>query len=52
MLTGTGASGGSLSDLYTKLNYVNEGLTIGGKTYSFYDANGVATPITIIGTDD
>lgn len=52
MLTGTGASGGSLSDLYTKLNYINGGLIIEGKTYSFYNANGVATPITIIGTDN
>lgn len=52
MLTGTGSNGGSLSDLYTKLKYVNEGLIIGGQTYSFYDVNGVATPITIIGTDN
>lgn len=53
MLTGSGSgSGGSLSDLYTKLAYINEGLTIGGKTCLFYDANGVATPINIIGTED
>lgn len=52
MLTGTGSNGGSLSDLYTKLGFINEGLTIGEKTYSFYDSNGVATPITIIGTED
>lgn len=52
MLKGTGSNGGSLSDLYTKLQYINEGLTIGGKDYSFYDENGNATPITIIGTDN
>lgn len=52
MLTGTGSNGGSLSDLYNKLNYINTGLSIGGKTYSFYDGNGVATPITIIGTEN
>lgn len=51
MLTG-GGNGGSLSDLYTKLGYINEGLTIGEKTYSFYDASGVATPITITGTEN
>lgn len=52
MLTGTGSTGGSLSDLYAKLKHINEGLTIGDKTYSFYDETGIATPITIIGTDD
>lgn len=53
MLIGTGSgSGGNLSDLYTKLAYINEGLRIEGKTCLFYDANGVATPINIIGTDD
>lgn len=53
MLIGTGSGGnGSLLDLYTKLTYINEGLTIGGKTYSFYNTNGVATPINIIGTDN
>lgn len=46
MLIG-GGNGGSLSDLYTKLGYINAGLTIGGKSYSFYDENGDATPITI-----
>lgn len=46
MLTG-GGNGGSLSDLYTKLGYINAGLTIGGKSYSFYNENGVATPITV-----
>lgn len=52
MLTGTGSSGGSLSDLYAKVQHINEGLTIGEKTYSFYDENGNATPINIIGTND
>jgi hypothetical protein len=52
MLTGTGSNGGSLSDLYTKLKHINEGLIIGGKTYSFYDAKGDATPITVTGAKD
>lgn len=51
MLTGTGSGGGSLSDLYTKLGHINTGLTIGGKSYAFYDGNGVATPITISAID-
>ena len=52
MLNGTGSNGESLSDLYTKLEKINTGLIIGEKTYSFYDAKGNATPITIIGTED
>lgn len=47
LIGGGGGNGGSLSDLYTKLGYINAGLTIGGKSYSFYDENGDATPITI-----
>lgn len=52
MLTGTGSNGGSLSDLYTKLKHINEGLIIGGKTYSFYNTTGDATPITVTGAKD
>lgn len=46
MLSG-GGSGNSLSDLYTKVGYINTGLSFGGTTLSFYDSAGTATPISI-----
>lgn len=42
-----GASGNSLSDLYTKVGYINSGLSFNGTTLNFYNAAGAATPITI-----
>lgn len=42
-----GASGNSLSDLYTKVGYINSGLSFNGTTLNFYNAAGTATPITI-----
>jgi hypothetical protein len=52
MLNGTGSNGESLSDLYAKIEKINTGLTIGDKTYSFYDSTGKGTPITIVGTEN
>lgn len=52
MLNGTGSNGESLSDLYAKIEKINTGLTIGDKTYSFYDSTGEGTPITIVGTEN
>ena len=51
MLSG-GGTGGGISDLYLKLGYINEGLSINGTTLKFYDANGTATPIQIDSTGD
>lgn len=51
MLKGTG-TGGGISDLYTKLNYINSGLSFGNVGLNFYDANGTATPIKVISTGD
>lgn len=51
MLSG-GGTGGGISDLYTKLGYINEGLSFNGTTVKFYDANGTATPIQIGSTGD
>jgi hypothetical protein len=46
MLSG-GGSGNSLSDLYTKVGYINTGLSFGGTTLNFYNNAGTATPISI-----
>lgn len=51
MLSG-GGTGGGISDLYTKLGYINEGLSFNGATLKFYDAAGTATPIQIGSTGD
>jgi hypothetical protein len=42
-----GAPGNSLSDLYTKVGYINTGLSFNGTTLNFYNTSGAATPITI-----
>lgn len=46
MLSGSG-SGQSLSDIYTKLEYINNGLKFNNLPVNFYDSDGKATPITI-----
>ena len=46
MLSGGGA-GNSLQDLYTKVGYINTGLSFGGTTLNFYNSAGAATPISI-----
>lgn len=44
MLSGGGAGG--INDIYTKLDYINKGLTVNGTSVSFYNDSG-ATPITL-----
>lgn len=51
MLSGSGGSGG-ISDIYDKLSYINNGLTVKGQILHFYDSNGVATPINIVSTGE
>ena len=51
MLSGSGGSGG-ISDIYDKLSYINNGLTVKGQILHFYDDNGVATPINIVSTGE
>lgn len=52
MLTGDSSTGvGGITDINTKLGYINEGLIVDGTTISFYDTNG-ATPINLVGTDN
>lgn len=46
----SGGAGQSISDVYSKLEYVNAGLKIGDTALHFYDASG-ATPITVTGTN-
>lgn len=46
----SGGTGQSISDVYSKLEYVNAGLKIGDTALHFYDASG-ATPITVAGTN-
>jgi hypothetical protein len=46
----SGGAGQSISDVYSKLEYVNYGLKIGDTALHFYDAYG-ATPITVTGTN-
>lgn len=54
LLSGLGGSGSGqgISDIYTKLGLINNGLQFGGKTLNFYDASGTGTPINVISTGD
>lgn len=47
MLTG-GTSGSGITDLYTKLGYINSGLSFGGSAVNFYNSDGDATPIRVV----
>ena len=49
MLTG-GGSGGGISDIYTKLGYINSGIQVGGETLNFYTTTG--TPINLVSVGD
>jgi hypothetical protein len=51
MLKGEG-SGGGIADIYTKLGYINAGLSFGNVGLKFYDDAGTATPIKIISSGD
>ena len=52
MLTGSGVGGG-ISDIYTKLGYINDGLSINNTPVHFYNSStGAATPISILSTGD
>ena len=51
MLLGSG-SGGGISDLYNKIDYINNGLVFNGTTLNFYDESGTATPIKIVSPGD
>lgn len=50
LLSDSSGSGG-ISDIYTKLNYINNGFKVNGTILNFYDSNGNATPINLIGSD-
>lgn len=50
MLSG-GGTGGGISDLYTKVEYINQGFKVGGTAVNFYNENG-ATPINLVSTGD
>ena len=50
MLSG-GGTGGGISDLYAKVEYINQGFKIGGTPVNFYNENG-ATPINFVSTGD
>lgn len=41
-------SGNNLTDVYTKLGYINSGLTFNNSAVSFYDNSGTATPINVV----
>lgn len=48
MLT-SGSTGGGISDIYTKLDHINEGLLVGTTTLNFYNKDtGAKTPINIV----
>lgn len=51
MLTGSGGTGG-ISDIYDKLQYINNGLKFNGNSLNFYNSEGTSTPINIISTGD
>lgn len=51
MLKGEG-SGGGITDIYTKLGYINAGLSFNNVGLKFYDDNDTATPIKIISSGD
>ena len=46
MLSG-GGTGQGLSDLYTKIEYINNGIQVNGSTLKFYTSAGVHSPINI-----
>lgn len=46
MLSG-GGSGQSMSDLYTKIEYINNGIQVNGGTLKFYTSDGTHSPINI-----
>lgn len=41
-------SGNNLTDVYTKLGYINSGLTFNNTAVSFYNTSGTATPINVV----
>ena len=47
MLSNTG-NGQNLTDIYTKLEYINSGLKVGNTVLSFYNSESTATPITFV----
>lgn len=51
MLSG-GVNGEGIADIYTKLGYINAGLSFGGTAVNFYDSDGKATPISVVSTGD
>lgn len=51
MLSG-GVNGEGIANIYTKLGYINAGLSFGGTTVNFYDSNGKATPISVVSTGE
>jgi hypothetical protein len=51
MLTG-GGQGGGISDIYAKLEIINNGFKVNGAPLNFYNAEGVATPINFISADN
>lgn len=51
MLSGSG-SGQSLKDLYTKIEYINNGIQVGGGTLKFYNSEGQHTPINFVSPEE
>lgn len=51
MLTG-GGQGGGISDLYAKLELINNGFEVNGTALNFYNAEGTATPINFVPAND
>lgn len=51
MLSG-GVNGEGIADIYTKLGYINAGLSFGGTAVNFYDSDGKATPISVVSTGE
>ena len=51
MLSG-GGSGGGISDIYKKLEYINTGLLINGGPVKFYNTDNVQTTINLTSTTD
>ena len=51
MLSGNAGTGEGITDIYTKLGYINNGLKVNGTPISFYDTDS-DTPINLVGTDN
>lgn len=51
MLTG-GGQGGGISDIYAKLEIINNGFKVNGTPLNFYNTEGIATPINFISADN